>query len=114
MQEASLCGCQCRVRCCCLRRKAPMCGNHGIDNRPTVDATPSGILMVTRPESSKIFKLLTHHQSTAECAPHRMPPSLRGPCVWHVAPFFFLLGRAKDWGLLGPRTCLLFSLRPSC
>ena len=87
MKEASLYGCQYRVRCCCLRREAPVCSNHGIDNRPTVDATPSGILMVTRPESSMIFKLLTHHQSTTACAPHRMPPSLTGSWVCHFAPF---------------------------
>ena len=58
-----------------------------INNCPTVDATPSAILMVPRPESSKIFKLLTHHQSTAACTPHRMPPSLTGPCVCHFAVF---------------------------
>ena len=87
MDETSLHGCQCRVSRCCLRHEASMCSNHGIDNRPTVDATPSGILMVTRPESSKIFKLLTHHQSTTACAPHRMPPSFTGPCVCHFSPF---------------------------
>src|SRR6266850_6015818 len=78
MKEVSLYGCQCRVRCCCLRREAPMCSNHGIDNCPTVNATPSGILMVTRPESSKIFKLITQNQSITAWAPHRMPPSLTG------------------------------------
>jgi hypothetical protein len=63
-----------------------MCSNHGIDNRPTVDTTPPGILMVTWPESSKVFKLLADHQSIAPCAPHRMSPSLTGPCVSRFAP----------------------------
>ena len=66
--------------------RPPMCSNHMIDNRPTVDATPSGRLMVTRPEPSKVFKLLADHQSIAPCASHRMPPSLTGPCVSRFAP----------------------------
>src|ERR1043166_10005122 len=60
MEEASLYGGQCRFRCCCLRRDTPMRNNHWIDNCPTVEATPSGKLMVTRPEPFKILKLLTH------------------------------------------------------
>ena len=63
-----------------------MCSNHIIDNRPTVDATPSGRLMVTRLEPSKVFKLLADHQSIAPCASHRMPPSLTRPCVSRFAP----------------------------
>src|SRR6185295_2617863 len=46
-RDASLHGGQCRIRCRYLRRKAPMCGDHRIDNRPTIDTTPSGIPMVT-------------------------------------------------------------------
>src|SRR6185295_14304349 len=63
-----------------------MCSNHIIDNRPTVDATPSGRLMVTRLEPSKVFKLLADHQSIAPCASHCMSPSLTGPCVSRFAP----------------------------
>ena len=71
MGKASLHGCQCRVRCRWSRHKSSMCSNQGIDNFPTVDTTPSGILIVIRSECSKVFKLLTHHQSFTACAPHQ-------------------------------------------
>jgi len=51
--------------CHSRRSEAFMFDDHCIDNCPTVKATPTGKLMVNRPESVKIFKLLMHHQSIA-------------------------------------------------
>ncbi len=72
-----------------------MCSNHEIDNRPTVDATPSVVLVVTWPESLKVFKPFTHHQSFTARAPHQ-PASFLDGTLYLLRRFFS--SRAKAGG----------------
>jgi hypothetical protein len=60
-----------------------MRSNQGIDNFPTVDATPSKKFIATRLEH-KIFKLFKHHQSSTACASHLIPPSIFADVRLHL------------------------------